>query len=293
LSRTVLRIALSCAFAATAGGALAEPALWKISDEDSSVWLFGSMHIVDSGAAWRSPALDERIANADQVVFEMLLDAESMAAVNTLTMEHGFLPDTQILTDLLSDEEDRRLKTALEDIGLDFFIVARMQPWLAGVTIATMAMTADNQSFATGVETIVQAEVADERERGLETAEEQIGFAMAGTPEEQIAGLMQAVDAIGEARTMLGDMAETWLAGDVEGIHRQILDAMGSVDDPSYKLFVSDRNARWSETIAGMLEDDVDALIIVGAAHVAGPTGLPAMLEERGFRVERIDAGAE
>lgn len=251
------------------------------------------MHIVGSDGVWRSAVLDERIANADQVVFEMLLDAESMAAVNRLTMEHGFLPDTQIITDLLSDDEDRRLKDALEDIGLDFFIVARMQPWLAGVTIAAMAMTGENQSFDSGVETIVQAEVADDRERGLETAEEQIGFAMSGTPEEQIAGLMQAVDAVGETQAMFDGLSATWLAGDVEGMQHQIIDAMGSIEDPTYKLFVSDRNARWTETISGMLGDNTDALIIVGAAHVVGPVGLPTMLEARGFTVERVDAGAD
>ncbi len=36
-----------------------------------------------------------------------------------------------------------------------------------------------------------------------------------------------------------------------------------------------------------MLEGEDDVLLVVGAMHLVGPRGLPALLKERGFRVVR------
>ena len=48
--------------------ALAEsPALWRLSDDDSEIWLFGTVHLLPPGLQWRSPAFEAAFAAADTI----------------------------------------------------------------------------------------------------------------------------------------------------------------------------------------------------------------------------------
>lgn len=296
LTRSVFRAALPVALsAALVSAASAEPALWRVSDADSAIWLFGSVHILDANAEWRTPAFDQVLGNAEQVFFELVLDEQGMAELGRLALEHGLLPPGETLSALLTADENKRLGKALDEIGLSAMMVEPMQPWMAAITISTAALTqsgaAGDATFSGGIESQLQAEVPDERERGLETPAEQLGLLSTGTREEQVAGLMQAIEELDDANAMFGGLVEAWLRGDVDAIHQDILDSVGATDSEQYRTLITDRNGRWSETAAGLLADNTNALIVVGAAHLAGPEGLPTMLEERGFSVERIDAG--
>jgi uncharacterized protein YbaP (TraB family) len=51
---------------------------------------------------------------------------------------------------------------------------------------------------------------------------------------------------------------------------------------------VTDRNRRWAETIAGWLDDDRDYLVVVGALHLVGDEGVPALLEAAGFGIQQL-----
>jgi uncharacterized protein YbaP (TraB family) len=50
---------------------------------------------------------------------------------------------------------------------------------------------------------------------------------------------------------------------------------------------VYDRNARWTDQIAELLDGEDDVLVVVGAGHLVGDRGVPALLEKRGFKVDR------
>jgi uncharacterized protein YbaP (TraB family) len=298
LIRRIFRLVLPLIFGClSTGAALAEPALWRVSDSDSSVWLFGSVHILDPSVTWRTPAFNEVLSGAEEVYFELVLNGDSMAALGRLTIERGFLPAGQTLADMLTPDQNKRLDKALEELGLPRPMIEPMQPWMAALTLSTTALTKSGEAgaanFAGGIESQLQAEIEDDRERGLETAEEQMDFLSGGTPEEQAAALMQTVDQLDEANASFSGLLDAWEAGDMETVHSEIVVSVGSMESPEYQTLVADRNERWTTTIRGLLADNVDALIVVGAAHVAGPVGLPALLADLGFTVERVDAGGQ
>lgn len=296
LTRLFARLSLPVLLsAALASGATAAPALWRVSDADSSIWLFGSVHILDANANWRTPAFNQILNDADEVYFELVLDEAGMATLGRLALERGFLPAGEKLSDLLTPEQNERLGKALEEIGLTAAMVEPMRPWMASITISTAALSlsgaAGDANFAGGIESQLQAELPDERERGLETPEEQMNFLSTGTPEEQAAGLMKTVDELDEANAMFGGLVDAWMRGDVEAIHEDVVESVGSMDSEEYQTLIVGRNERWTEALAGILAANTRALIVVGAAHLAGPSGVPDLLEDRGLTVERIDGG--
>ena len=119
LIRRIVRPLLPLIFGClSSGAALADPALWRVSDSDSSIWLFGSVHILDPNVTWRTPAFNEVLSGADEVYFELVLNADGMASLGRLTIERGFLPAGQTLSDILSPDQSKRLDKALAELGL-------------------------------------------------------------------------------------------------------------------------------------------------------------------------------
>ena len=293
LRRRLCRLALAVAAGAFTTAATAAPALWKVSDDDSAIWLFGSVHILDANVSWRTPAFDAALAGAEEVYFELVLDGAGMGELTQIAAAKGFLPPDQTLGSLLSQDQNKRLDKALRKLGVDRALVEPMRPWMAGLMISTFAMQqsgeAGEASFQSGVESLLQAEVADERERGLETPAEQMEILSTGTVEEQATALMETIDQLDEANAAFGGVIEAWLEGDMEAVQAEIVASVGALDSPQYQLLITDRNRRWTEKAVSILDSDVEAIIVVGAAHMAGPVGLPSLLAEDGFTVERVE----
>ena len=137
-----------------------------MSDSDSSIWLFGSVHILDPNVTWRTPAFNEVLSGADEVYFELVLNADGMASLGRLTIERGFLPVGQTLSDILSPDQNKRLDKALAELGLPRTMFEQMQPWMAALTLSTTALAQSGEAgaanFAGGIESQLQAEIEDE-----------------------------------------------------------------------------------------------------------------------------------
>ena len=295
LTRRLGRLALALAAGAFATAASAAPALWKVSDDDSAIWLFGSVHILDAKVSWRTPAFDAALLEADEVYFELVLDSAGLGVLTQIAAVKAFLPPDQTLSGLLSKDQNKRLDEALRKLGVDRALIEPMRPWMAGLMISTFAMQkggdAGAASFQSGVEMQLQAEVADDRERGLETPAEQLEYLSTGTEEEQAAALMETIDQLDEDNAAFAGVIDSWLEGDMDAVQAEIVASVGALDSPQYQLLITDRNRRWTEKIVPLLDGDIEAMIVVGAAHLAGPVGLPALLSEDGLTVERVEEG--
>ena len=58
-------------------------------------------------------------------------------------------------------------------------------------------------------------------------------------------------------------------------------------DQPDVKkALLTDRNQRWALQIQTMLREKRVFFITVGAGHLAGPDGVPALLRAAGYKVE-------
>lgn len=290
LRRALLLLTLTAGLFPAA--APAAPALWRVSDADSSVWLFGSIHILDKDRDWRTPRFDAALADADHVYFEIVLDMDAYATLTRLSMLYGTNRDGRKLSDYLTQEQQDRLQAFLDKHGLLREQVETMRPWLADLTLmATTLATGGEGGMGrqAGVELLLLDEIAEDRRRELETAEIQFRMFASSPDEEQVSSLMRTIENADSPEQDLGSVAELWHRGDVEALARLMNASMGSTDSPMYRRLLTDRNRRWTTEIAEMLADNEDAMIVVGAGHLAGPVGVPTLLSEAGFTVERMD----
>jgi uncharacterized protein YbaP (TraB family) len=270
-----------------AGSASAEPALWRVTGGEGTVWLFGSVHLLPEGGFSVGGNLADAIDEADRVCMEIDPNADDESAKASITLARAVDPQGRDLFELLGDDADR-VRAKAEDAGVPLDALAMFEPWFAGITVSVMALQAHGYDVEHGVEQVIEAAASRGGKGGcgLETLDGQLGM-LDGLPADlQAEILMQAIDEAGDVDELIGPMLEAWRAGDEAGLKKSLDEDFDGYPELADALIYR-RNARWADQVSDMLRDGEDVLVVVGAMHLVGDRGLPALLEKRGFKVER------
>lgn len=285
-ARAEIAQALSAAAATRGPGS---PAMWTVADEDTTLYLFGTVHLLKPETEWRTDKFNTAFAAADKLVTEVDTESpEGLAAIQALMAKRGLLTDGQTLTGLLDDEQETLVAEALETVGVPLAALDPLQPWFAGLNLSILQIQQSGYSPDSGVETILAAEA---KEAGmsfgyLETAEEQLDALAGGTLEEQIEGLVFTAETLDLGTEVLGALVDEWADGDVAGLGEIIADPSSIGGEDAYQRLLTDRNANWIPQIRAMLDAPGTIMIAVGAAHLAGPDSVVTMLQAEGVEVQ-------
>lgn len=268
-----------------AGPVQAGPAMWRVSDADSSIHLFGSIHMFVREIDWRTPEFDAALAAADLVYFEMVFDEAAYATIGRMTLVEGRLRDGRTLWDVLTGDQAEIVRHAIVSAGLDPLAFDYMQPWMAELMLSGGGI----QDAKAGVEIQVDAEVPTERKRGLESAEEQMGFFASVSESDQVANLVSTAEQLSmvDGREVIEQLTEAWANGNVGELDLLNREELGG-GDARYDLLITRRNERWIGELKSLLANNDNALVIVGAGHLVGEDGVPELLRKAGYTVERV-----
>jgi uncharacterized protein YbaP (TraB family) len=259
---------------------------WTVTDEDSTVTLFPTIHFLPEDLEWRSAEMEAALAEADEVWFEVLpSELNDQAAMQQLLPQYG-LSQERPLSERLSEETYAKLEAAATDLGLPMANLEPMRPWLAAVSLSAMDLMRDGFQPGSGAEMVLAADVDDSKERAFETAEEQFSF-FAGLDEEtEIAFLESTLDDIDNGQSELRAFADDWAEGDVSGLEDFIIAGIRDVSEDLYQVLLVERNQRWVDALVTELEGSGTDFVAVGAGHLIGEEGVPEMLAARGYTVE-------
>jgi uncharacterized protein YbaP (TraB family) len=266
--------------------AAAAPALWRVSDADSQVYLFGTLHALKPSLKWRTPLYDQVLARAGTVWFEADMQSGDPETLRLLVQRYGSDPDRPLSR-----------KLAPSDLGAlarqtDLARVDHLRPWAAALMLSMRPMLARGASVEKGADaTITRAARADaKRIRAFETLEDQARM-FASLPEaSEVRYLTDVVrDRSRGPRLRLpfqpATLEAAWLAGNLDPGY---LGEMQAENPAMYEAFLRRRNRAWADTLASEMAGSGVELVNVGALHMVGPDGLPALLAARGFKVERV-----
>lgn len=265
---------------------VAKPALWKVSDDDTTIYLFGTIHLLPKGIEW----YDGRVANAFEQSQELVTEIPEIPQQKTMavTMQLGALPAGQTLRGQMTPAERAKFEAALQSLSVPPSAFDQLKPWLASVAIMGIPLMQSGYSLDNGVEAqLDQRNKALGRPRlGLETLEYQLGI-FDGLPNEaQKAYLFETVDALPVLTKEIAKMVEAWSKGDAQALAELLNDEM---DDPVlYKALLSDRNRNWSQWIDDRLDRPGTVFIAVGAGHLGGRDSVQEFLGKAGIKVERV-----
>jgi uncharacterized protein YbaP (TraB family) len=269
--------------------ATADPALWVIKDANTTIYLFGTVHLLPNDSSWRSATLDKALADSRILYIEVTDD--DPGNMTALVLQHG-MDAAHPLNTQLSSSEMLRLVNAANRAGVPggAQMLNLMRPWLAALTIATAPLLKAGLDPAQGVDKQLKAQMvaAAKPVLGLETAEQQIRL-LADMPQSvQLALLRSSLRDFDNASTELTKLIDAWKAGDVATIARLEDEDLRQKDPMLYERLLVQRNQRWAATIGDLLTHEHGTLFVaVGAAHLAGPDSVQAQLRKLGVETER------
>ncbi len=269
----------------------AGPALWRVADEDSVVWLFGSVHILNPDVDWRRSEIDEAFAAADTVYLEVPVDAGAQQAAAALIPAVGFNPGGVTLSSMLDEGQRALLARVAGQVSLPPATLEPMRPWLAGVMIGVQAIVAEGGDPMAGVEMVLarEAEAAGKQLRYFETIEEQLGILSGLSPEAELRFFVGGLEQMDERPEIVSELMNVWIAGDVDGLSALVNEGV-ALEPEAFDALIVRRNRNWIPQIEAELNDVGGVTFVaVGAAHLTSDAvGVQALLEERGWTVERF-----
>jgi hypothetical protein len=281
----------ACASAETrppAAAADARPAMWKVSDADTTIYLFGTIHLLPQGLDWRSAALEQALAGADELVLEVEDVGDPLAAARVM-MKLGMSPGLPPIAQRVPAEKRAALKAMIAESGVPEPVLDRMETWAAGLSLLGVTFKRLGLDPELGVETQIEApfKKSGRPVTGLEDVEEQFGFFDTLSEDAQRAFLVSTLDDGEEAKKQFKAMLDAWASGNVEGVAATFNDETALSPELRTKLLGA-RNARWADWLDKRMEKPGTVFVAVGAGHLAGRDSVQELLRKHGHKAKRV-----
>src|SRR3569623_649102 len=267
--------------------------LYRIQHKDKTSYLFGTIHVGQAGAFPLDEETAQVFARTQTLVIEV--DVRNQAETMAAFARHALYAGTDTIAQHLSPASLSRLKATAQKFGIPFEQLARMKPWMAANMLinATLEQAGFAGSQGTEVRLLERAAAQSKSVQALETADYQLSLFEEMTAAQQEAYLNDTLDVIesGKARNKIADMMNAWNTADAGALDALLKEMMN--EDTASSAFMRHalldrRNPQMAARIATLLDSGRSAFVAIGALHLVGENGVPALLRRRGFAVQKL-----
>jgi uncharacterized protein YbaP (TraB family) len=287
--RQILAGLLTCAL--LSGNASAQTGkkhfLWKVEGAKGEVvYLLGSMHVLTPDFYPLAPEIEKAFEASTTLVEEVDIDEMSDPAQMMNALAKAMLTDGRTLEQLIAPATFAEVKRRAEKAGLPMPALQRMKPWLAAISLMAPALQAAGFRPELGIDQhfFARAKKSGMKRQALETLAYQLDRFDEMPMKLQEEMLKTTLADLDTQSGNIGTIAKAWADGDVKALEVLMLGAFAESPEIYERLLV-ERNRNWIPTVDTCLEQDAHCFIVVGAAHLVGPHGIPTMLLKKGYRV--------
>jgi uncharacterized protein YbaP (TraB family) len=230
----------------------ARPALWVVSDADTTIYLFGTIHTHDGQAHWFDHAVRRAFDASDSLVLETIVPA-ALPKVEAATG-----------TGLAKARETVRIAQGQGlhvELGAD--MVLHRAATSSGKPVIGLERFAD------------QLDMYRALPSPAHSAAPAAAPAAASAPDAALAPFLRS-------------MVDSWNRGDSAPIEA-VVGAVRSQSPEAYRLLFADRNAAWADWIGARMQQPGIVFMAVGTGHLVGSDSVQAKLAARGIRSARIN----
>lgn len=263
-----------------------DPALWVVKDEDTTVYLFGSVHLLKPGLGWFDDGVKTAFDSSDQLVLELV--EPPAAEVQALFGKFAMDQQGKTLRSKMNDADRAVYEAAMGKLGIPAPAFDPFEPWAAGITLSVVAMQKSGFDPNSGVEKqlTAAAKVSNKPIAGLETMEFQLSLFDTLPEAEQITFLVETAKLIDEVASTTDKMVAMWASAETESLGQLMNEGLTS--RTLYDALLTKRNANWAKWISARMAKPGVTFMAVGAGHLAGPTSVQNLLPAYGLSATRV-----
>ncbi len=268
----------------------AKAVIWKINDDNSTVYLAGSVHLLRPEDLPIPETFDKVYAEAEEIIFEIDMKEMSDPAAAAKMQKLTSLPEGEELADLLTGRTMKRLRSYLEESGKPGNLFDRSRPTAVLLLMSALEAERHGARPELGLEsTFFKRSVADKKpSQGLETIEFQISLLDSFENHEIEKMLNEELDRVGESGKNYDEIVTAWKSGD-GGKLAALLEQEPTFTPELRELLLTRRNRNWIPKIETALAQSHDFLFLVGSAHLVGEGSVVSLLKEKGLEVTQIE----
>ena len=280
--------ATACAVPAAEPKAAA-PAMWKVADSDTTIYLFGTIHLLPKGTMWRSTAFDKAALGSDTLVVETVIDETKPEAVAAELFKLAISDGLPPLAARVPADKKAALEATIKKSGIPPQLLDKTETWAAAFMLLTVQYKDLGLDSGSGVESVLRKQFADGGKPvdQLETNAEQLGFFDKLSEDAQRKFLIAVLDDSAEMKGQFEGMLSAWTRGDVKAIAESFNSDLGDAIELKEALLTR-RNANWARWVRGRLDKPGTVLVAVGAGHLAGDQSVVSLLQQDGVKVTRV-----
>ncbi|MGY4831298.1 TraB/GumN family protein [Sphaerotilaceae bacterium SBD11-9] len=265
--------------------------LWRVSKRGKSSYLYGTIHV--GRMEWMFPGPQTLAALKGSQVLAVELDFTDTELMQRL--QNGMAPRADPAGPPLPDDLAERLRKALHTACVPPELLQSMAPEMLGTLLVMMSARRDGLDASYGIDPTL-AQLARQLLKpvvSLETPEMQLALLRSTTPDDLREGLEKMLDDLDHdrSRPLLLRVARLWEQGRADEMarYREWCGCAGTARErAALKAMLDDRNPAMAERIDALHAGGKTVFAAVGSLHMFGPTGLPALMAKRGYKVERV-----
>ena len=268
---------------------IAHPALWEVSDSDTTIYVFGTIHLLPEKLKWRTPGFDRAVNAAQQLVVETIVDQQNPASIQQAELALGFKNGLPPIVRRVPAAKAAKLRAAIAKTGVPESYFDQMKTWLAAITLLSVQFRDMGLKGTSGPEEILRQEFLSEHKPigQLETNVEQFSYFDKMSEKAQRELLEGALEPQDSTDKEFGGMLSSWSHGDVKGIaltfNREL-----SQSSEIRQILLQQRNVNWAKWIEQRMAKPGTVLLAVGAGHLAGKDSVLEKLKSDGYTVRRL-----
>lgn len=266
----------------------ADPALWVVKDADTTIYLFGTVHVLKPGLSWFDEAVKTAFDKSDEMMLEIVMPEDQSAVAKTM-MPLAMDTTGKTIPSRLTADELKAYQAAMVSVGVPANAFDSFEPWFPAMTLSVLPLTKLGYDPEQGAEKLLTkfAKADSKPVSGLETLEEQLGFFDKLPETQQVTFLNAVVKDIDKLGPMLDKMVTLWANGDPDGLAVAMNESMAATPELATMLLY-DRNQRWADQIKTRMDKPGTVFIAVGAGHLAGEKSVQDYLKTRGLTATRV-----
>ncbi len=263
--------------------------LWQIEGTSNRIYLLGSVHLLREQDHPLPTAIGNAYEDAEILFMELDMDDIDQIEMVGLVAEMGLIGDGGNLQEYMGQELYAEAEKLASQLNIPIAMLDQTEPWLAAITVEQMMLMRLGFNPQYGIEIHLTARAAEDSKEilGFETAREQLEFLDGLSLPTQRSLLIQTLRDSLSIEENINLLIDAWRHGNLGALEETLLKEMQDFPE-LYQSLVINRNRTWLETIKNLLTEEDDYLVVVGALHLVGEHGLPALLSEAGIDVDQL-----